>query len=296
MYISPATKNVLGKDLRVIFNGLGDAEHCSYLMSRMLWHEPLGFIHPHHFQSKEELYELQKQTLCVNSHIYNHEHEATIQEHHSHHPSSSAYTTKSGLPKVPSTPPSSSSSSSSFSSPSSMNTPPTVSPFAPKKKGHGVNPVCGLDGIANPRLQESKFLAMSVYFFALDCVREILQHERRGNYTINGKVIPPKKSIILPYHTNWPRPNVAEIVEATNAFCSLDWKELEKNSFGVHRYTKDDQLARRCLEAVYIHTLLHEGFGFDYYSRNIEFVLNIDGTEVEWTLGYALANVPSPSF
>ena len=101
-----------------------------------------------------------------------------------------------------------------------------------------------------------------------------------------------KEKTFLPYHENWPRPNLAEIVEATDAFCSLDWKNLEKTSLNIHRYTRGTQLARRCLEAVYIHTLLHEGFGFDYYDRNIEFVLNIDGTEVEWTLGYALANVP----
>ena len=43
---------------------------------------------------------------------------------------------------------------------------------------------------------------------------------------------------------------------------------------------------------MYIHTLLKHGYGFPGDSRNITFVLNIDNTEVEWTLGYALSEVP----
>lgn len=51
-------------------------------------------------------------------------------------------------------------------------------------------------------------------------------------------------------------------------------------------------LPYRCVEVQYIHTLLKHGYGFPGDSRNITFVLNIDGMEVEWTLGYALAEVP----
>jgi hypothetical protein len=48
------------------------------------------------------------------------------------------------------------------------------------------------------------------------------------------------------------------------------------------------------VEVVYIHTLLKHGYGFPGDSRNITFVLNIEGMEVEWTLGFALAEVEPP--
>lgn len=58
---------------------------------------------------------------------------------------------------------------------------------------------------------------------------------------------------------------------------------------------RDGLLGYRCVEVVYIHTLLKHGYGFPGDSRNITFVLNIEGMEVEWTLGYALAEVPLDS-
>ena len=45
------------------------------------------------------------------------------------------------------------------------------------------------------------------------------------------------------------------------------------------------------MEGLYIITLLHEAFGFSESSRSITMALNIDGNEVEWTLGYALSDV-----
>lgn len=59
------------------------------------------------------------------------------------------------------------------------------------------------------------------------------------------------------------------------------------------RLYRDELLPYRCVEVEYIHTLLKHGYGFPGDSRNITFVLNIDGMEVEWTLGYALAEVPA---
>ena len=42
------------------------------------------------------------------------------------------------------------------------------------------------------------------------------------------------------------------------------------------------------METVYIHTLLRDGYGFDGDGRDVEFVLEIGGEEVEWTMGMAL--------
>jgi GDA1/CD39 (nucleoside phosphatase) family len=60
----------------------------------------------------------------------------------------------------------------------------------------------------------------------------------------------------------------------------------------THPYTKDSKLAYRCMEALYMVTLLEHGFGFDGQSRNITLALEVSGNEVEWTLGFALAEVP----
>merc|ERR1719440_821337 len=58
---------------------------------------------------------------------------------------------------------------------------------------------------------------------------------------------------------------------------------------GVHTFTRKEVLPHRCLETVYMVTLLKDGFGFDPSSRDITFTFLIDGDEVEWTLGMALA-------
>jgi hypothetical protein len=53
--------------------------------------------------------------------------------------------------------------------------------------------------------------------------------------------------------------------------------------------TNEDKLPNRCVEALYITTLLEDGFGFRGTHRGITLALEVDGTEVEWTLGFALA-------
>ena len=58
-----------------------------------------------------------------------------------------------------------------------------------------------------------------------------------------------------------------------------------------HAFTKSSQLHNRCLEALYMTTLLEYGFGFDSSHRNITLALEVLGHEVEWTLGFALAEV-----
>ena len=45
----------------------------------------------------------------------------------------------------------------------------------------------------------------------------------------------------------------------------------------------------RCLEAVYIVTLLKDGFGFHPSKRDVTFTHKVDGNEVEWSLGLALS-------
>lgn len=127
---------------------------------------------------------------------------------------------------------------------------------------------CYLDSIEHPPLR-GPFYAMSVYFYALDAVRHL------------GDVDMP----------NWPTPTLTEMREAVQSFCSSDWTKAQTWMGRVHRYTHDHNVPNRCIEASYIVTLMEHGFGIDANSRNVRIALNIEGHEVEWTLGFLLANV-----
>lgn len=60
-------------------------------------------------------------------------------------------------------------------------------------------------------------------------------------------------------------------------------------SDATHPYTQEVQLGDRCYESLYVLVLLERGFGFHRHGRNITFALEVKGSEVEWTLGYALS-------
>eukprot|EP01038_Epipyxis_sp_PR26KG_P009285 gene9285-12511_t len=127
---------------------------------------------------------------------------------------------------------------------------------------------CPIDNIIHPSVKHHVFYAMSVYFFALDCIRELGPARLRF----------------------WPNPTLQEIEDATNQFCSMNWSQVESNQLS-HKYTGPSQLAIRCLEGAYIGTILEKGFGFNRYRRDITFALEVEGSEVEWTLGFALAEI-----
>lgn len=130
---------------------------------------------------------------------------------------------------------------------------------------------CPLDGIEHPKVKHD-FYGMSVYFFAFDSVRHFLAEEG-----------------IMP---NWPNPSVAEMKKAAHSFCSMDWSQISSAyETNKHPYTRSYQLSQRCVEALYIVTLIEHGFGFDADSRGITIALEVEGSEVEWTLGYALSEV-----
>ena len=58
---------------------------------------------------------------------------------------------------------------------------------------------------------------------------------------------------------------------------------------GVHDFTRAEVLPHRCIETVFMVTLLKDGYGFHPSSRDITFTFLLDGDEVEWTLGMALS-------
>lgn len=130
---------------------------------------------------------------------------------------------------------------------------------------------CAIDNVSHPTVNGHHFYAMSVYYYALDCVRQL------------GPASLP----------HWPTPSIAELRVAAEAFCGLSWTTLEElyHVERGHSYTYTSQLPHRCMEALYIVTLLEKGFGFAQDSRAITYALEVGGKEVEWTLGFVLAEV-----
>ncbi|GKY95916.1 hypothetical protein MPSEU_000552200 [Mayamaea pseudoterrestris] len=130
-------------------------------------------------------------------------------------------------------------------------------------------------GIPHPPVRGNKFLAMSLYFFALDCLRELATNNLQAHAILNE---------------SWPNPSMQELADALDGLCSRSWtNDLELVQHDAHQYTRADILPHRCLESVYLVTLLKDGFGFDSSSREITFTYLVDGKEAEWSLGNALA-------
>jgi len=124
-------------------------------------------------------------------------------------------------------------------------------------------------GIEHPPIR-GKFFAMSLYFFTLDCLRELSAHEG--------------------LNMAWPTPSIDELTEALDGLCSRKWKgDLEEIQHEAHEHTRAEVLPDRCFESVYLVTLLRDGFGFHPSSRDITFSFHVDGSEVEWSMGLAMS-------
>lgn len=129
-------------------------------------------------------------------------------------------------------------------------------------------------GINHPAVS-GKFYAMSLYFFTLDSLRVLSHPDEQAHQQLN---------------LNWPRPSIDELSNALDGLCSRHWKgDLEDIQHNAHQFTRAAVLPHRCFESVYMVTLLRDGFGFAPESRDIEFTFLVDGSEVEWSLGMALA-------
>ena len=128
-------------------------------------------------------------------------------------------------------------------------------------------------GVEHPPIK-GKFLAMSLYFFALDSLRVFSAPHQHAHKVLDEA---------------WPNPSIEELQNALDGLCSRDWHGDMELQEGAHSFTRKEVLPHRCLETVYMVTLLRDGFGFHPSSRDITFTFLIDGDEVEWTLGMALA-------
>jgi len=129
-------------------------------------------------------------------------------------------------------------------------------------------------GVEHPPIN-GKFFAMSLYFFTFDSLRELSNPLMEAHQILNHA---------------WPTPSIQELHDALDGFCSRSWNnDLINIQHEAHVFTRAEVLPHRCLESVYILTLLRDGFGFQPSSRDITFGFLVDGSEVEWSLGLALS-------
>ncbi len=124
------------------------------------------------------------------------------------------------------------------------------------RRSFGDSAPCGVDGVATPSVAGSEFFAMSVYFYAFDCVRHLTDHQG---------------------FSAWPRSSIVELEAAVLDFCALEWQDVRQRfDEQAHPYTMSSQLSARCLEALYMVLLLEKGFGFHPEERSITYALEVN--------------------
>lgn len=128
-------------------------------------------------------------------------------------------------------------------------------------------------GVEHPPIQ-GKFLAMSLFYFSLDSLRVFSEPHFEAHSALN---------------LSWPNPSIQELHDALYGLCSREWIGDMELLHDAHEFTRREVLGHRCIEAVYMVTLLRDGYGFEPNSRDITFTFLVDGSEVEWTLGMALS-------
>ncbi|CAM9876068.1 unnamed protein product, partial [Ectocarpus sp. 8 AP-2014] len=80
------------------------------------------------------------------------------------------------------------------------------------------------------------FLAMSVFFYAMHCLHALGPAELAA----------------------WPRPTLFELRDAARGFCGMEWGALQSRKVRkkVVLVTSEEGLPHRCVEVVYMTTLL----------------------------------------
>jgi hypothetical protein len=104
--------------------------------------------------------------------------------------------------------------------------------------------------------------------------------------------------------TSMPKATLAEIAKAGEVLCAMDWDTLLRDVDGKDPNTPTDRMNGRCFDAALVQALLgservnstssrgeHVGLGFTQNDKRIEFIEQITGAEVEWTLGATMSVV-----
>jgi len=134
---------------------------------------------------------------------------------------------------------------------------------------HGQPPLRG----SKPR----RFVAMSLFFYVEHFI-SVSGHLAAPAAAPAGAAGPAKPMLGV---------SAAQVLSAASKLCSEPETSLRR-LVGRDPLTTEDALRWRCFDAVYVSRLLTDGYGFDEHDPSIDFVGDIDGVEVEWTLGALL--------
>ena len=115
-----------------------------------------------------------------------------------------------------------------------------------------------------------EFIAISAFVYSLDFGRWLLTFEEAPLF-----------------YDQYPRPSVNAVREACDAVCS---KELDVNLFQKHYLTNAVEATGRCFDICFVAELM-TSFGLGEDERRVNFVKDLNGKEVEWTLGYYITHI-----
>mmetsp|Transcript_68544 Transcript_68544/g.216728 ORF Transcript_68544/g.216728 Transcript_68544/m.216728 type:complete len:452 (-) Transcript_68544:21-1376(-) len=91
-------------------------------------------------------------------------------------------------------------------------------------------------------------------------------------------------------------PSIAELREAAAVLCAEPWEGISAAALDParkHHFTGAHKVPHRCFEINYIAALLSVGYGFGPDEKIFRIVEDIDGREIEWTLGAFLHSLTS---
>jgi apyrase len=137
------------------------------------------------------------------------------------------------------------------------------------------------DRSGQPPLQvhpPSLFVAMSLFFY----VEHFIE--------VGGYMQPAKAAALAGGAAAPQRVSPAQLHHAARKLCSEPDASLHR-LLGKDPLTTEDALRWRCFDAVYASRLLTHGYGFGEDDAVIEFLGEVDGVEVEWTLGALLHRI-----
>mmetsp|Transcript_31567 Transcript_31567/g.71153 ORF Transcript_31567/g.71153 Transcript_31567/m.71153 type:complete len:478 (+) Transcript_31567:70-1503(+) len=135
-----------------------------------------------------------------------------------------------------------------------------------------------------PAATASRFFLISGYLYVTDFARWFLD--------LPGT---KKEALQVPQAPGaFSTPTISELREAAVALCAEPWESLSASASDPnsrHRFTGAKKIPHRCFELNYIAALLSVGYGFNVNERLFRIVEDVDGGEIEWTLGAFLHGI-----
>lgn len=131
--------------------------------------------------------------------------------------------------------------------------------------GDGSIERCSFNGVYQPPLEKTRFILMSAFVYTWDFL-----------------------DLRIGSHTD----DLRKMIKSAQKICSMTYNEqldyYNELTYEMHSDRKTNNIHGQCFNAAYMYHLLHSGFGLPTRQTPIEIRYDIDGTQVDWTLGLML--------